>query len=826
MTPMQEQYIKIKSQYNGFIVLFRLGDFYETFNEDAVELSRVLGITLTSRGKDQNKTPLAGIPYHALGNYMPKMVEAGLRVVIAEQMEEAVPGKLVERQVTKVITPGTVMDENSLDASRNNYIGCISKSKSTYNFTYCDLTTGQLLCFSTEDLSLLKLEVLKINPSEIVTSQECKEIISRFYSKSIEVISNEKFDFNYGQEVLLNQLGVLSLKGFGLQDSDSVITSAGALVLYLKQCQKEELKHIKSIKKYKYNDYMSLDPETIRNLELIYSNTGNEQNTVYTVINRTTTAMGKRLLRRWLLYPLINSEILSSRYQSVNFFFNNPIVLNDSINLLKQVSDVERICGRIGTATAMPRDLIALKHSLEKILLLFSSIDQKGLPQRIEHILKEFSAESELFNEIKSVINLIELSIDPEPPSTITEVGIIKEGYNSEIDGIKNLRRNSKNVLAQMQIDESAKTGISSLKISFNQVFGYYIEITKTHLQKVPNHYIRKQTLANAERYITQELKELEDKILSSEERLLKLEQSTYFDIRNKVAENIPSILELAEYVAEIDCYLGFAKIAKENRYTMPIIKNNNSLKIINGRHLVVEKLVSEFTFNSTDFNSDIVHILTGPNMSGKSTYIRQVALIALIAQIGSFVPADLMEFSILDRIFTRVGATDNLSKGESTFMVEMNETANILNNATQQSLIILDEVGRGTSTYDGVAIAWSIIEYIVENLKSKTLFATHYHELVALENKYKEVSNYNVEVLDVEGQIYFKHKIVKGGTSKSYGLHVAKLAGVPSVVLDKADAILESFEKQSQKPSTKGKVANSKLAKPKELNPGQLGLI
>lgn len=833
MTPMQEQYQKIKNDYQDFIILFRLGDFYETFNDDAIQISKVLGITLTSRGKDANKTPLAGIPYHALPNYMPKIVDSGLKVVIAEQMEEPIPGKLVERKVTKVITPGTIMDENSLDSSKNNYIACIYKLKNEYLFAYSDLSTGALYVFNTQHLNQLRLEIGKINPSEILTSQKDFELVKSLSTKIVETVPDNRFEINYALECLLSQLGVLSVQGFGLEDNDPLVIVAGVLVNYLKECQKGELKHIKSLKKYTYSDYMQLDSETIKNLELIYSSSGNDQNTLYNVLNRSSTSMGKRNLRRWIVYPLINKDKLTDRLDSVQNFFENPILVNDIESILDKISDIERISGRIGTASANPRDLIALKLSLENINKIIDILDtNKNLSARLKTLIQKFKeSESSLKQCTDKVISIIDESIDNEPSASLSEVGIIKKGFNAQVDEIRELRQNSKQILTKMQADEITKTGITSLKISFNSVFGYYIEVTKTHISKVPDTYIRKQTLANAERYITPELKELEEKILSSEDKLIKLEQSLFVEIRNKIAEYITEILEAAEIVAEIDCYISFAKVAKDNRYVKPEIVQDNILEIEHSRHPVIERIVSEFVPNSVEFNTqNLIHILTGPNMSGKSTYIRQVALITLMAQIGSFVPANKMSWSIVDRIFTRVGATDNLSKGESTFMVEMNETANILNNATKDSLIILDEVGRGTSTYDGVAIAWSIIEFIFEKLNAKTLFATHYHELINLESQYKGIVNYNVEVLEVKEEIMFKHKIVRGGTNRSYGVHVAKLAGIPKEVLVKADNILKAFEQENsvEKTVNKGSNASSKakVKKPKAIHPEQLGLI
>lgn len=836
MTPMQEQYQKIKVEYKDFIVLFRLGDFYEAFNDDAVTLSKVLGITLTGRGKDDKRTPMAGIPHHALATYMPKMVEASLKVVIADQVEEAVPGKLVERKVTKVVTPGTVMDENSLDASKNNFIACfyryVDKKQTSYLLSYCDLTTGLLQVFSTQSLNQLKLELNKVNPSEILTAVKDYEFLKEIYSKSIEKVDDSKFDLGYASEILLGQLQVLSLKGFGIDDTDPLVITAGVLINFLQEYQRSELKHIKTIRKYQYSDYMQLDFETIRNLELVYSANGNDRNTLYGVLNQAATAMGKRKLRNWIIYPLINPDILQDRLDSVETFYSNPILASDVDSNLSNIADIERIMGRIGVQSANPRDLIALKNSLLNIQQLISQIKTTTkLSKRLNTFIEKLAAgDSDLLAVVNKVVDIVNKSIADEPPASISNTGIIKEGFNSEIDEIRSLRQNSKQVLANLQSQEIEKTGINTLKISFNQVFGYYIEITKTHLNKVPDYYIRKQTLANAERYIIPELKELEEKILSAEEKLIKLEQNVFFEVRNKITECIAEILEVAEIISEIDCYINFAKVARENQYTKPTIKSDDILLIEDSRHPVIEKIISDFTPNSIEFNSDYIHILTGPNMSGKSTYIRQIALITLMAQIGSFVPAKKMEWKLIDRIFTRVGATDNLSKGESTFMVEMNETANILNNATKDSLIILDEVGRGTSTYDGVAIAWSIIEFIYKQIKAKTLFATHYHELIDLEKQYKEIANYNVEVLEDKGEIMFKHKIVKGGTNQSYGVHVAKLAGIPKEVLTRANEILEAFELDNKVEKTvkkNSKASPSKsITKPKAIHPDQLGLI
>lgn len=844
---MQEQYEKIKSQYKDTIVLFRLGDFFEAFNEDAEILSKVLGITLTGRGKDESRTPMAGIPHHALPSYMPKMVEAGLKVAIADQITDAVPGKLVERQVTKIITPGTIIDENSLDSSKNNYIASVyikedKKAKKLFNIAFCDLTTGELKVFNTDNLHVFKNEISKFKPAEILCSQSQIDNIKNTLKERLEVLDDEKYSFEYGYKVLLEQFNVQSLKGFGISDDvekNGIVETAAALIGYLRECQKGELKHIKSIKPYSYSDFMQLDFETIRNLELLFPMSGADySSTLYAVLNQCENSMGKRKLRQWILTPLINQEMLEERLEAVDIFYNKRILTSNVKECLIQIADIERIVGRIGVGSANPKDLVALKNSLIKILELRSVLTSEDLPRRLKYLTDNISNE-----QLQKIIDIIETSIDDDPSSVLNQGGIVKDGYNSEVDELRNLRNNSKKILADIQRREIERTQINSLKIAFNNVFGYYIEVTKTHLDKVPNDYIRKQTLANAERFITEELKELESKILNAEERLIKLETELFIQIREKIAEYASMLLEVSDSIAEIDVLSNFGEISREFRYSKPLIKSRNtkdscSLKIVNGRHPVVEKLVKEFTPNITDFNNgNCINIITGPNMSGKSTYIRQVALIVLMAQIGCFVPADSMEFEIVDRIFTRVGAGDNLAKGESTFMVEMTETANILNNATSKSLIILDEVGRGTSTYDGVAIAWSIVEYIHENLKSMTLFATHYHELTELEEKYSGIKNYNVKVIEEGGDILFTHRIVEGSANKSYGVYVAKIAGVPDEVVDRANEILKRFEQLDRKGSEDSVKKEKSLKKdtasgrrspklPKKIHPEQLGLI
>lgn len=833
MTPMQEQYNRIKEESAGAVVLFRMGDFYETFNEDAVIVSKILGITLTGRGKNETRTPMAGIPYHALPNYLPKLIEAELKIAIADQMEEPQPGKLVERRVTKLITPGTILDENSLDASRNNYIASIYKDGQIISLVYCDLSTAELVSFESDSQNQIKMELGKIAPREVVLLDSQKSLFENIINSRIEVIPEKESNLKLNYKILVDQFETTNLKGFGIEEKSSTIISAGLLIQYLKECQKTELNHIKSIKTYNYSDFMRLDFETIRNLELLYSMDGSNESTLFNILNECQTSMGKRKLRNWIVNPLINADIISDRIECVDYFFCNPMITSELREYLKNVIDIERVAGKIGVGSANPKDLYALCLSLDYILNLFKSLDSADgeIPTRLKHLIN--SAKELKDNLDKNVISLIKNGIKEDPPGVITDGGIIKDGFNNEVDELREIRKNSKAILAKMQADEVQKTGITSLKISFNNVFGYYIEVTKTHLDKVPSNYIRKQTLANAERYITEDLKVIEEKILTSQEKLIKIESTLYKDILEKLIPSIQDLLNLAQIISELDVISNFGYISRKYQYCKPELSKDEEeiLEIKNGRHPVVERLLKEFTPNSSTFNNkQKIHILTGPNMSGKSTYIRQTALITLMAQIGCFAPADEMRFSIINRIFTRVGASDNLSRGESTFMVEMNETANILNNADEKSLIILDEVGRGTSTYDGVAIAWSLIEYIAKNLKCKTLFATHYHELTELEGKLDGVKNFNVEVLEENGEIMFKHKIISGGASKSYGVHVAKLAGVPKEVIDRADEILKNFEgEEKSKPKaskTTGSGGKKSPTTPKKMHPSQLGLI
>lgn len=829
MTPMQKQYNEIKSQYPGDIVLFRLGDFYEAFNADAETLSRVLGLTLTGRGKGENRTPMAGIPHHALDNYLPRIVKAGLKVVMVDQLTEPKPGELVERGVSKIYTAGTLTEENTLSEETNNYLASIyvktEKKQSIWGVAFTDISTGKLQIFESANDNLIHTEIEKLNAAEIIVAKSQITDVKVLQPNNVTLRPDNDYAPDVAHRLCLEQFNVDTLKGFGIAEMGTAISALGALLNYLKECQRTSLEHLKQVNVYHPDEYMHLDGATIRNLELVFPSSGNDmRTTVYSQLNQCQTNMGKRKLYDWLLRPYVTPAPLQARWDAVELFYVDGIFTDKVRHQLRKVADIERIVGRIGVGSANAKELIALRDSLVSIQDLLQIFPAK-LPGQIKLLTTSLEENPTL----QTVIDLITESIHPEPPISLTEGGIINPGHNPEIDELRDLKKGGKSKLAEIQSREAARTGISSLKVSYNKVFGYYIEITNTHADKVPTEYIRKQTLTNAERYITQELKEWEDKVLTAEEKLVRLEYEMFVGIRTQIAQMATALLKAGDNIAEIDVLANFGYLAKQYGYVKPTLSKQTRLHIRNGRHPIIEKLQDEFTPNDIDFNSETeLILLTGPNMSGKSTYIRQVALLTLLAQIGCFVPADQMEFSLVDRIFTRIGAADNLSKGESTFMVEMYETANILNNATKDSLIILDEVGRGTSTYDGVAIAWSIVEFINKELHAKTLFATHYHELVALADKYPRIKNYHVEVLDTGEEIVFQHKITPGSTSRSYGVHVAEMAGVPAEVVRRAEQILAGFEANGDmtKHSEGVKQKKSAPTRPKKIAPEQLGFI
>lgn len=807
-TPMKQQYNRLKKKHKDCILLFRLGDFYECFDNDAKIISKVLGIVLTKRGKGVDSYPMAGIPHHALNNYFPKLVKAGYKVAIVEQLEKPQQGKkIVDRDVVKIVSAGTVTSDKSLDEAQNNFLAAISsiniKKTTIWGLAVCDLTTGEFYinefyCKNKLDIQTLITELQRIQPAELLIS---KENISIFKNKMttprIQEIPDYEFNFSENKKRILDHFKLKNLKGFGIEKSKSGIIAAGVILNYLIETQKASLSHINKIYYKSISNYMLLDANTIRNLELV-TPLGDEYNaTLLNTIDKCLTSMGKRKLHNWIVSPLTNKKEIEERLNGVEELFKDSIVLKKIRDDLDDIYDIERILGKVGTETVNARDLIALNQSLINANSVASKLSKFKSPI-IQTIYKTLIRT----NASKQTIKLISNAIIDDPPITITEGRIIKEGFNKRLAEIRSATNNGKEWLNKLQIQEVKRTGITSLKVKFNKVFGYYIEITKSNLDKVPENYIRKQTLVNAERFITQELKEKEELILNAEEKSIELEYNLFIEIREEISKYIKSLQQIANSIAILDCLANFASLARLGQYVKPIISKNKKgvLKIKDGRHLVVEKLEEEqFIPNDTflDCEEKQVAIITGPNMAGKSTYIRQVALIVLMAQIGSFVPASYMEFKPVDRIFTRIGASDNLAAGESTFLVEMNETANILNNATSDSLIILDEVGRGTSTYDGVAIAWAVAEYIHNNIGSKTLFATHYHELVDLEKNLQRIKNYNVAVKETKENIIFLRKIEKGGTDKSYGVHVAQLAGIPYKVISKAKKILLSLEQE-----------------------------
>lgn len=775
-----------------------MGDFYECFNKDAEIISRVLNITLTSRDKNDDPTPMAGFPYHALDQHLYKLVEAGHNVAVAEQVEDADQAKgIVRREVTRVVTPGTLTDSETQSNKRNNYLASVYKHKNTYGIAYCDLSTGEFKITQTNNSQKMKEEINRIIPSEVLIPP--KQDFSNLSNFSLQPIDDFQYNLKPAKKILTDELNVKSLASFGITNHKAGVISAGAIIHYLKETQKSELSHIQKLTPYDINQNMLLDEATIRNLNLVEGASIHSPDTsLINVIDHTTTSLGGRKLRQWLLHPLLDIRRIQVRLDATDDLFNNPDILEETIAKLKRISDLERILGRVGLNRTDAGDLRSLASSLKKSLEIEKTIDDLKNFTEIKTIISKQKA------RVQDLIKFIENSIKEDPPQTITEGGIIKEGYNNEIDEIRNKTQDSKDWIENLQELERERTGIPSLKVDNNKVFGYYIEITNTHKDKVPDNYVRKQTLVNSERYVTEELKEKEEVVFKADEKLAELEYKVFQEIREKVLKYTAEIQEVAEAIAQIDTLASFAEVSRLNNYCKPKIydfnENDGIIRIDEGRHPIVEKSTEEeFISNDTELNSteNRLQILTGPNMSGKSTYIRQVATIVLLAQIGCFVPAAEAEVSLTDRIFTRVGASDDLSAGRSTFLVEMDEAANIINNATHHSLIVLDEIGRGTSTYDGVSIAWAITEYLHDKIGARCLFATHYHELLKLESELEGIKNYNVTVIEQEDDVIFLRKVEKGGTDKSYGILVAQMAGVPDEVIDRANEILFGFEQE-----------------------------
>lgn len=797
LTPMMKQYLSIKTEYMDSILFYRLGDFYEMFYDDAILASKVLGIALTARqAGTKEKAPMCGIPYHAVDTYLPKLLQQGYKVAVCEQVGDPKLSKgPVERKVLRVISPGTILDEKYLSADQNNYIVSIYSKQDNYGLAYCDLSTGDFKVALIKGEDSLIDEVAKLNPVECIVpdSFEQKILFKKMGQKTnIYTTANNIYNYEKMLDLLKNSFSANHVFSIGLHNNRVSLLAAGVLYKYLQTNLKTELDHLSKIEVYIPETYMVLDYATRRNLELTTNINGNKENTVLSAIDNTTTAAGARVLRQWIEQPLKDIKEIESRLDMVAFFNENVLIREELRNYLKNLYDMERLITKILYGNADARDLVALRSSLcllPRIRDLFAGQSLKPLKTIIDSL-----------NSLDELVSLLKVSIDDSPASGLKDGNIIKPGYNTDVDMLREAKSSGKTWIANLEMEERDKLGIKSLKVGYNKVFGYYIEITNANLSQVPEHYMRKQTLANCERYITPKLKELENLILDAEEKLYELEYRLFQDVREKVNLHVQEIKNNANMLARLDVFSSLSVTAEKNKYNRPKILESNNLKIINGRHPVVEKSLAHlFVPNDIDMNdANRLMVITGPNMAGKSTYLRQNAVLVLMAQMGSFIPADEAEIGIVDRIFTRIGSSDNLAQGQSTFMVEMQEVANILKYATKDSLIILDEVGRGTSTYDGVSLAWAISEFIHTNILAKTLFATHYHELTRLQEDHEGIKNYNVGVVEKGDEITFLHKVYEGSTDKSYGIQVARLAGLPADLLEKARKILHSLEKDS----------------------------
>ena len=809
-TPLMKQYNQIKAKYPDALLLFRVGDFYETFKEDAVKTSQVLGIVLTSRNNGSEDTSLAGFPYHALNNYLPKLVKAGYRVAICDQLEDPKLTKtIVKRGVTELVTPGVALNDDLLQTKKNNFLASIWIGSPLSGVSFLDISTGEYY-LAEGDLPCIEKLLQNFQPNEVLISKKQRQEIEEALGSSWHYFGLEdwvyKEDFAY--QALTKQFQTNSLKGFAVEQMRHGWISAGAILHYLSETQHHQLQHITHIKRIVSDEYVWMDKFTIRNLEL-YGGGQADSVGLLEVIDKTLTPMGSRMLRRWLALPLTQLSQIQQRHQVVHTLVTHPSLREQVSSHLQKVNDIERLLSKIATGKITPRELIYLKNSLLAILPL------KALP-----LPKEEEALRQLIERIEDLQPLCEkiaLTIDEEAPVNILKGNTIREGFSAELDELRHLSHSGKEYLNQLLEREIAQTHISSLKIDSNNVFGYYFEVRNVHKDKVPAHWIRKQTLVNAERYISEELKEYEEKILHAQERISALEQEYFSTLVQEIITYIAPIQRTAVVIGEIDTLCGFATLAIERGYTLPQLDNSLTIELKEARHPVIEQQLpptQPYIANDIylDNESQQIMMITGPNMSGKSALLRQTALIVLLAQIGSFVPAQQAKIGIVDKIFTRVGASDNISQGESTFMVEMNEAALILNNLSQRSLILLDEIGRGTSTYDGISIAWAIAEYLHEHpTHAKTLFATHYHELNEMQNEFARIKNFSVSVKEVKGSILFLRKLVEGGSEHSFGIHVAKMAGMPTYVIEKAEKVLQKLEKTHQLEDHKEQLKNNK---------------
>ena len=846
LTPMMAQYRRIKSELpKDALLLFRLGDFYEMFFEDAQVASQLINLALTAR----NGIPMCGLPHHAANSYIGRLLRAGRKVAICEQTEEAKPGKLVNREVSQILSPGTHFDERMLVAEKNNFLAAVCTAGKTFGLALVDLTTGDFLTTEVETEAALLTELERLRPAEIVHPMEATALRDLLRNSGWTVSAYDDWTFAPQTAVFTvrEHFKVASLDGFGLKDRTAAIGAAGGALHYLVQNLRRDVKHLTRLSFYQRTDFLALDYTTLRHLEILEPQHRDAPRNacLYGALNKTATPMGARLLRNWLSQPLAAVAPIRQRQETVAKFIENSTSLDTFRAQLTNVRDLERTLGRLSTGSGNARDLVVLRQALEQIPALrqtlssvaadvsrlkISDSDQSGLTSAATSLLENLTAQ---LSESPDLVELVGRAIVDEPPLAVKEGGMIRDGFSTDLDELRNAQRGGKDWLAKLQQDEIERTGISSLKVRFNSVFGYYIEVTKSNLDKVPPHYIRKQTVANGERFITPELKDMEGKILGAEERSVKLEYELFQRVREEILGQLATIQQTASALAQLDVLASFAEIARLHDYCRPQVSNEGVLQITDGRHPVLEQsLVDErFVPNDTalecgdmsplsngatcraDQSADVsahskktnsfpqIALITGPNMAGKSTYIRQVALLTLLAHTGSYIPAKDARIDLVDRIFTRIGASDDLARGQSTFMVEMSETANILNNATPRSLIILDEIGRGTSTFDGLSLAWSIVEYLHNIVGAKTLFATHYHELTELAQRLPRIKNYNVAVREWHDAIVFLRKIVEGGTDKSYGIQVARLAGVPKEVLERAKQILVNLEESELTP-------------------------
>ncbi len=805
------QYNQIKQKHPDALLLFRVGDFYETFGEDAIHTSRILDIVLTKRANGSaSHIELAGFPHHALDTYLPKLIRAGQRVAICDQLEDPKLTKtIVKRGVTELVTPGLATHEHVLTAKQNNFLAALYFQKEKRGIAFCDLSTGEFMCAEGSQEYMEKL-LQSFSPAEILLSKAQSQVFAERFAGGHYTFSLDEWIFkdSYAYENLLHHFNTKNLKGFGIEDLSLGIIAAGSILHYLKETRHTELSHITSIQRINREEYVWMDRFTIRNLELFHSNAVDGV-ALIDVLDRTSSPMGGRMLKRWLSMPLKDKAKINQRLDVVAHFIQQPELSEEVSAHLDELNDLERLAAKLSTQRISPKELLALKQSAERTTEVLALCDASA-PKLFKHLNKTPS--------LSTLVRLIEAHISPEAPAQLNKGNVLKTGVDKRLDEYRDLLKNGKDKLLQIQLRETESTGIQSLKIAFNNVFGYYLEVRNTHKDKVPENWVRKQTLVNAERYITPELKEYEQKIIEAEEQISRIEGEVYQVLLDALHIHIPAIQQNARAIAHIDCLAGFAQLAKKQNYVRPSIEEKDILEIEEGRHPVIETTLpigEKYVGNSVTLSRDAQQILmiTGPNMSGKSALLRQTALTCLMAQTGSFVPAKSARLSMVDKIFVRVGASDNISQGESTFMVEMSETASILNNLSENSLVLLDEIGRGTSTYDGISIAWAIAEYLHEHpSRAKTLFATHYHELNEMENLFTRIKNYNVSVKEAKGNIIFMRKLKEGGSEHSFGIHVARMAGMPALMINRAERMLQELERSRAKKGDQTKDAPGDL--------------